>query len=70
VNANDSSDSDAFGKIKVPKWEEVITSKEDEDVKVRYCCFDCYDSTWDTPKCCFCFPYEMGIRVLIFSLMC
>ena len=39
------------------------------DVKVKIAGIPCYDETWEYPKCCWCFPYEAGIRAIIVFLV-
>jgi len=35
------------------------------DEKVRCCGQGCYEPTWKNPTCCFCLPYEQGLRILM-----
>ena len=39
------------------------------DEKERHCGMDCYEKTWAEPKFCVYFPYEMGIRILMITLV-
>ena len=37
----------------------------DYDHKREILGMKCYESTWDKPSCCFVYPYEMGLRILM-----
>ena len=65
---NESHLEDKFKLSDIPGNSQ-FESDLDDDIKVEICGIGCYDSTWDMPKCCFFFPYEMGIRILIVFLM-
>jgi len=43
--------------------------KYEDDEKEKLLCFDCYEKSWDKPKCCGCFPYEAGLRIVMILLM-
>ena len=38
------------------------------DKRCTFVVFRCHEETWEKPPCCFCFPFELGIRIHIWLL--
>ena len=64
-----SSEEDNRHKLKISIDSQSYIQATEFDEKVRHCGMDCYEKTWDDPKFCKCFPYEMGIRILMIFLI-
>jgi len=43
--------------------------EEFPDEKEKCICVDCYEYSWDKPKCCLCLPYEAGLRLMMIYLI-
>ena len=33
--------------------------------RCTFLCWNCHETAWKEPPCCFCFPFELGIRIHI-----